>query len=112
MFTHIFTTTLATRPQCEATSCTDAAIQDDWKGIREVGEHLALKKYEDLVRKYHLVRFGIFFLEKIWVQRRIESYKKLNFSFQKVVSRKCTLTDLRATLWNENFNFQDLAKFD
>ena len=62
--THIFTTTLATRPQCEATSCTDAAIQDDWKGIREVGEHLALKKYEDLVRKYHLVRFGIFFLEK------------------------------------------------
>ena len=59
--THIFTTTLATRPQCEATSCTDAAIQDDWKGIREVGEHLALKRCEDLVRKFHLVRFDVFF---------------------------------------------------
>ena len=68
--THIFTTTLATRPQCEATSCTDAAIQDDWKGIREVGEHLALKKYEDLVRKYHLVRFDIFYVEKQFVDER------------------------------------------
>ena len=90
--THIFTTTLATRPQCEATSCIDAAIQDDWKGIREVGEQMALKKYEDLVRKYHLVRFD-FFLKMFWEQRRIESYKTLNFSFQKVADGKTLLND-------------------
>ena len=60
VFTHICVTTLATRTQCETTSCIDAAIQDDWKGIRELGEHLALKKCEDLVHKYHLVRFFVF----------------------------------------------------
>ena len=62
MFTHISAIALATRPQRKTTSIATAAIQDDWKGIREVAEHLALKKYEDLVRKYHLVRFEVFFV--------------------------------------------------
>ena len=60
VYTYISAIVLATRPQCEATLIATAAIQDDWKSIREVAEHLSLKKYEDMVRKYHLVRFEVF----------------------------------------------------
>ena len=88
VYTHISAIALATRPQCETTSIATAAIQDDWKGIREVAEHLALKKYEDMVRKYHLVRFDVLFslcVKKGCELRRIRFGLKLKFSFQKVV---------------------------
>ena len=65
MFTHISAIALATRPQCEATSIANVATHDSWKSFREVAEHLALKKYEDMVRKYHLVSFEIFVLKQI-----------------------------------------------
>ena len=65
MFTHISAIALATKPQRKTISIATAATKDNWRGIREVAEHLALKKYEDMVRKYHLVSFEIFVLKHI-----------------------------------------------